>query len=63
MNHLKLIVLMCLIALVAFTAVACGGTETPDTTAATTTAGTVTTTGSAETTHYCAHHDRSSYQV
>jgi len=44
MKHLKLIVLMCLVAMIAITAVACGGVETPDTTAATTTvAGVVTT--------------------
>ena len=51
MKHLKLILLMCLVALVAFTAVACGETEAT-TTAATTTAGAVTTqaTTDAETT-------------
>lgn len=43
MKHLKLIVLMCLVALVTLTAVACGGTETT-TTAATTPAGSVETT-------------------
>lgn len=36
MKHFKLIVLMCLVVLMAVTAVACGGTETPGTTATTT---------------------------
>ncbi len=46
MKHFKLIVLMCLVILMAVTAVACGGTETPGTTATTTTeAGIATTPG------------------
>ncbi|MBR6768601.1 MAG: hypothetical protein IKM34_03845, partial [Clostridia bacterium] len=43
MKHLKLIVLMCLVAMIAIAAVACGGTETPGTTATTTADGVVTT--------------------
>jgi len=51
MKHLKLIVLMCLAVLIALTAVACGGSETPDTTAATTTDGVVTTPNTAAATN------------
>jgi len=47
MKHLKLIVLMCLVVLMALTAVACGGTETPGTTATTTPAADVVTTPTA----------------
>ncbi len=43
MKHFKLIVLMCLVVLMAVTAVACGGSETPGTTATTTTAADATT--------------------
>ncbi len=43
MKHLKLILLMCLVVLMAVTAVACGGSETPGTTATTTTAADATT--------------------
>ncbi|MBR6768602.1 MAG: hypothetical protein IKM34_03850 [Clostridia bacterium] len=52
MKHLKLIVLMCLVVLMAVTAVACGGSETPGTTATTTPAADVVTTpiATAETT-------------
>ncbi|MBQ4121359.1 MAG: SGNH/GDSL hydrolase family protein [Clostridia bacterium] len=47
MKHFKLIVLMCLVVLMALTAVACGGTETPGTTATTTPAADVITTPTA----------------
>ena len=47
MKHLKLIVLMCLVAMIAITAVACGGSETPGTTATTTPAADVVTTPTA----------------
>jgi len=51
MKHFKLIVLMCLVVLMAVIAVACGGSETPGTTATTTESGVATTlSATAETT-------------